>query len=236
MVETSCHGATPETFDAITQVPGSFRRFQEGIRLLLERNIPVTVKTSAMTLNKQELDAIKRFVERLGLRFQVSSTICPALDGDLSPCQYRLTPDEVVELEYPRHDQDETAACPAAGAPEPEADTGLRPPPDDRLFRCGCGTTAVHVNAWGALGACTWVTEPRADLRETSVGDAIAQVFSTVRAARYETETACRSCRVHSYCDKMPSIAWAENADPEQPVEHFCEVAFKRAARADTGV
>jgi MoaA/NifB/PqqE/SkfB family radical SAM enzyme len=159
-IEISCHGATEETFDRITQVPGSYKRFLKGIELLRSRGLPLKLKTSAMTLNKHELDNIKDFVEGLGLRFQLSRTIYPRLNGDLEPCHYRLSSDEIVELEFGEGDFDEgNEAC----SVETGATEGLEAPPDDRLFRCGCGTFAVHINAWGSLGACTWVNEPRAN-------------------------------------------------------------------------
>jgi radical SAM protein with 4Fe4S-binding SPASM domain len=158
----------------------------------------------------------------------LSSKIYPRLNGSLEPCDYRLSPDEIVELEFGESDFDEEdEACQEAA----EIGEGLEQPPDDRLFRCGCGTSAVHINAWGRLGACTWVNEPRADLGEKSVAQGVAEVFPQIRGARYQTDTPCRSCQVYTQCDKMPSIAGAENGDREQPVEHFCQTAFKRAER-----
>jgi len=229
-IDISCHGASEETFDGITQVPGSFKRFLKGIELLRSRGLPFKLKTKAMTLNKHELDKIKDFVEGLGLPFQLSSALYPRLNGDLEPCDYRLSPDEIVELEFSQSDFDEEdEACPV----ETGAGDNLEPPPDDRLFRCGCGTTGIHINAWGNLGACTWVSEPRANLDEKSVSQGINEVFPQIRGAKYQTDTPCGSCQVYTLCEKMPSIAWAESGDREQPVEHFCQTAFKRAERLD---
>jgi len=221
-IDISCHGATEKTFDQITQVKGSFQRFLKGIRLLLERELPVKLKTNVMTLNKHELAQIKALVEGFGLRFRLSTAIYPRLNGDLTPTEYRLSPEEIVAMERAERGLDPEVRCSAV-----EADLG--PPPDDRLFRCGCGTTSVHINAWGKLGTCTWVNEPRVDLGERSVAVAIAEVFPKIRAARYETDTACRPCPVYSLCDKMPANAGAETGDPERPIEHFCQVAYKRA-------
>ncbi len=227
-IDISCHGATEETFDSITQVPGSYKRFLKGIELLRSRGLPFKLKTNAMTANKHELNLIREFVEGLGLRFQLSSTIYPRLNGDLEPTEYRLSPDEIVELDFAEGDFDENdEAC----AVKTGIGESLEPPPDDRLFRCGCGTFGIHINAWGKLGACTWVNEPRADLAEKSVAQGIAEVFPQIREAKYQTDTPCRSCQVYSLCNKMPSIAGAENGDREQPVEHFCQTAFKRAER-----
>jgi radical SAM protein with 4Fe4S-binding SPASM domain len=231
-IEISCHGATEETFDRITQVQGSFQRFLKGIRLLVERGLPIKIKTSAMTVNQHELEQIKAFVEGLGTKFRLSSAIYPRLNGDLTPTTYRLSPDEIVALEFPEGTPDmDEAPCAAQQDGESGAaiEAGGGPPADDRLFRCGCGTTAVHISAWGKLGACTFVNEPRADLRQQSVAAGIAEVFPRIRATRYETDTPCRTCHVHAMCDKMPANAAAEAGDPEQPVAHFCQVAYKRA-------
>ena len=225
-IEISCHGATDETFDQITQVKGSFQRFLKGIRLLVERALPIKIKTKAMQLNKHELGQMKAFVEGLGADFRPSSAIYPRLNGDLSPTMHRLSPDEIVELEYAESDLDDKLdSC------EAMTQTGLGPPPDDRLFRCACGTTGVHISAWGKLGACTWVNEPRVDLRERSVAAGIAAVFPQIRETRYQTDTPCRTCHVYSLCNKMPANAAAEASDREQPVEHFCLVAYKRAEK-----
>ncbi len=223
-IEISCHGATAETFDRITQVRGSFQRFLKGVRLLVERGLPIKLKTNGMSLNKHELGQIKALVEGFGLRFRLNNAIYPRLNGDLTPTAYRLSPDEIIAIEGADRDLDREERCSAV-----EAD--LSPPPDDHLFRCGCGTTSVHINAWGKLSTCTWVNEPRVDLARTSVAEAIAEVFARVRAARYETDTACKTCQVYSLCDKMPANAGAESGDPERPVVHFCQVAHKRAER-----
>ena len=224
-ISTSCHGATPETFEKVTQVKGSFERFKKGIRLLQERNLPIEVKTKAMTVNKHELDEIRAFIEGLGLKFRISTAIYPRLDGDVTSVEYRISPDEVLAVSEHFAGQCEHEEC--------EGQTEVwepASPPDASLYRCGCGTTAVHINAWGGLSACTWV-EPRADLRERSVARGIAEVFPEIRAATYQTDSPCGRCEIHSLCNKMPANAAAESGDREQPVDHFCTLAHGRAAR-----
>jgi MoaA/NifB/PqqE/SkfB family radical SAM enzyme len=225
-IEISCHGATDETFDRITQVKGSFQRFLKGIRLLVERGLPIKIKTKAMTVNHHELDQIKALVEGLGTQFRLGTSIYPRLNGDLTTATYRLSPEEIVALENQEGDGEPEDRC-------TQAEIEIGPPVDDRLYRCGCATTAVHINAWGQLGTCTWGTE-RADLRQTTVAAGIAEVFPQVRGARYQGETPCRTCQVYTFCDKMPANAAAENGDREQPVTHFCRVAYQRAHQMGT--
>ena len=50
-IEITLYGATRETYEALTQVPGSFDRCMKGIRLLQERNLPLKLKTVPTTVN-----------------------------------------------------------------------------------------------------------------------------------------------------------------------------------------
>ena len=230
-LEISCHGATPETFDAVTQVPGSFAKFCDGMRRLRARGLGYRIKTKAMTLNRGELPQIRRFVESLGAEFSVNGTIYPRLNGDLAPTQYRLAPEEIAAVEDGALDAER-----CCDEPPPLSADALQPPSSDRLYRCGCGTSAVHINAWGYLSACTFFKEPRINLREHAVAQAVAQCFAHIHGAQYGSTSPCRTCRVHAFCDKMPSAAWAETpgGDVEQPVPHLCRTAYAKA-RALTG-
>ena len=59
-VEITLNGITKETYERVTRLPGSFDRCMKGIQLLLERNIPLRLKTTITTLNKHELWKIKK--------------------------------------------------------------------------------------------------------------------------------------------------------------------------------
>jgi radical SAM protein with 4Fe4S-binding SPASM domain len=99
VIDVSCHSVNEEAFDRFTQMPGSFRAFLRGMELLHASGLPFTFKTKAMTWNKEELPAIKRFVETFDQPFGYTTGISPRLNGDLSSLAYRLSPREVNELE-----------------------------------------------------------------------------------------------------------------------------------------
>ena len=231
-IDVSCHGATPETFEKVTQVAGSFRRFQDGIRRLLARGLPLKIKTKAMTVNRHELPKIKAFVESLGLQFNLYTTIHPRLNGDLSSTQYRLSPKEIVELELGEAlvaDEWEER-CGNEGTPT-SSGAAFNAPPDDRLFRCGCGTNTITINPYGILRACTHTTWPAFDLRTMDFMDAFGRLVEAIRQARYTDESPCRSCPVYTLCDKNPAMALHEAGSVEAPVKHFCDVAFGKAEK-----
>ena len=232
-LELSCHGASPEIFDRVAQVPGSFKRFLEGIRRILAHGLPLRIKTKAMTINRHELSEIKTLVESFGLDFSLSTVIHPRLDGDLSSTDYRISPEEIIEIElgsaFDSFEEEEescgTEKASAAFSPS------LTPPPDDRLFRCGCGTNTVKINPYGILRACTFTTWPSYDLRSMSVREAFERLVEEIHNARYTGDSPCRVCPVHRFCDKHPVMALYEAGSMEAPVPHFCETAFGKAAK-----
>ncbi|MFQ5341628.1 MAG: radical SAM protein, partial [Anaerolineae bacterium] len=96
MVEITLYGATAETYERVTGVPGSYERCMGGIDLLLDRGIPLTLKTMVLTLNRHELEAMKALARDFGVGFRYDAQIWPRLDGRRAPCSLRLSPEEVV--------------------------------------------------------------------------------------------------------------------------------------------
>ncbi len=92
-IEITLYGATRETYEALTQVPGSYDRCMRGIRLLLERNLPLKLKTVPTTVNRHEIFEMKRLAEEeFGVEFKFDSAINPRIDCSQSPLAVRLTP------------------------------------------------------------------------------------------------------------------------------------------------
>src|SRR5438093_7155130 len=105
MIEISFHGLTEQSFDQITQGPGSYARCLEGIGLIRERNLPLALKTTGMTINRHEVLKIKEFVDRLGedgagnVQYKFGSDIRPRLDGSEDILQYQLPIEDVRSIE-----------------------------------------------------------------------------------------------------------------------------------------
>lgn len=221
-IDISCHSVTEEPFDWFTQVPGSFRAFSRGLALLRDSGLPFTLKTKAMNWNRGEMPAIRQFVESFGQEFGFTTTLSPRLNGDLSSLSYRIAPDDAVALleNQPEAEGDEERCA---------RSTDLPTPITDRLYRCGCGTGTIHINAWGELGTCTLQYERRVSLRAHPLADAIEMLFREIRGLRYQGESPCRTCDIHTFCDKKPSDARWECGAAEAPIPYDCDVALALA-------
>jgi MoaA/NifB/PqqE/SkfB family radical SAM enzyme len=162
MIEISFHGFTKESFDQITDGRGSYERCLAAIQLLLERNLPLTLKTTGMTINRDEVLQIKEFVNRVGnglqrnVHYKLGSEIRASLDGSEDVYRFQLSEKDVTALEQAdpelraeRFRQDVQAASrPAAG--------------------CAGGHQKFHIDAYGQLQLCTQNRRESYDLRRGS--------------------------------------------------------------------
>jgi MoaA/NifB/PqqE/SkfB family radical SAM enzyme len=155
-IEISLHGVKAETFEAITRGRRSFERCRRAIRLLLDRGLPLVLKTTAMTVNHEEILAIKRYTQSLGpVGYRLGEELRPTLDGDDAP--QRLALSESARLRLLRQDPDLWAeSCRRQSAPvEP----------------CESGRRRFHIDAYGQLQLCSGNRGMGYDLRRGSFAD-----------------------------------------------------------------
>jgi MoaA/NifB/PqqE/SkfB family radical SAM enzyme len=82
LVEISMYGASAETHDRVTGVPGSFARSLQGIETLIGNDIHVGLKSILMTQNLDEFSAIRDLAQTFGVKFRLDAAIFPTLAGD----------------------------------------------------------------------------------------------------------------------------------------------------------
>ena len=167
MVEISAHGLTTDSFDRITGRRGSFGRCREGIALLLERGLPVTIKTQGMTVNRDEILEIKRWADSLGaVRFKFGAGMRPRLDGSNDTYAYQLTQQEIAAIEE---------ADPQMCAERREKLEAER----DRPLTCGGGKLSFHIDAYGQLQLCSNNRRRGYDLRHGTFREGFYELLPT---------------------------------------------------------
>lgn len=144
----------------------------------------------------------------------------PRLTGSLKPCSFRLSPEQIIDLD--RHFQDD-GECQENDLKE----ENFIPP--DTLFRCAAGISSFHISPYGELIFCTFMRQPYFDLRKGSFREGFHTLYPKIRRAKYRTDSKCKECRIFYLCSQCPALAELENGHPEDPVGYFCELAHKRA-------
>ena len=114
IVEITVYGATQETFEAVTQQPGSFSACMIGIERLRSAGVRLRLKTMVLTLNVDEFPAIRQMALDMGVQFRHDcsthsavlhddnggrSNICGG-EGNLADIlQYRILPEQAVAVD-----------------------------------------------------------------------------------------------------------------------------------------
>ncbi len=221
MIDITLNGITAETYERITRVPGSFQKCLEGVDLILKRNLPLTLKSNGMTLNRDEILKIKEYV--MGLKkakYRYDSILLPKLDGSKEPCRLRLSPDEIIDIEY----TDDTMREQWKGCFQAEHDL----PDPESLYRCGAGIDSFYINPYGELQLCSALRKPSFNLRQGPFREGFYHLFPKIRSAEYQTDSKCKDCKIWYLCPQCPARAKLENGNQEASVQYFCELAHKR--------
>jgi radical SAM protein with 4Fe4S-binding SPASM domain len=223
-IEITLYGRTKETYDALTAIPGAYERCMRGIRLLLERGLPLKLKTVGTSVNRHELTSMKDFAEQeLGVEFKFDSLINPRIDCSRAPLAVRLSPEEVValDLHWPN------VAAEHRGNLQREIDK----PTDlgNTVYSCGGGLKTFAIDPYGNMSICVLSHQETYNIRNGSVREGWEQFLLEVRTREGRRLNKCTGCRIRSVCSMCPANGELENGDPESPVEFLCEVAHLRA-------
>jgi radical SAM protein with 4Fe4S-binding SPASM domain len=223
-IEITLYGRTRETYERLTRVEGSFDRCMRGIELLRERGLPLKLKTVAVTINRHEIADMERFARGLGLEFKFDGMINARIDCSHSPLGVRLSPAEMVELDF----ADPARAAEWAKLVRGRADAPA-PAPSDRVYHCGGGISAFSIDPEGKMSICVLSTKDTYDLREGTFETGWREFLSKVRAKPATRLTKCSGCAIRELCSTCAATAELEHGDAETPVDYFCEVAHLRA-------
>ena len=223
-IEITLYGATKETYEALTKIPGSFDRCMRGIRLLMERGLPLKLKTVPTTINYHEVYEMKRFAEEdLGVEFKFDPLVNPRTDCSQSPLAVRLTPEQAVGLEF----RDPVRRAEYLRMVEGELAAAHRR--SSNRYTCGGGHNGCAIDPAGHMTICVLSHRDGYDLRAGSFTDGWDSRLKDIRQTKNTRQTICTNCRITSLCSMCAANGELESGDAEKPVDFLCQVAHLRA-------
>lgn len=228
-IEVTLNGITTKTYEAITQIKGSFSIVMENIKRIKEKRLPLILKSNCLKQNKNEIAKIKAFVDKfLGKArgkyyFRYGPLIYPRLNSNKIPTNFRLSFREILEMRK----QDANIWQ--------EYQRGLNADfPDFRrnrsyLYRCNTWMTNFFINPYGRLKFCNVSEKFSVDLKATAFKDGFYKTFPKLWNEKFKTNSKCRDCQLRSICYHCPARAYLETGDEEAPVEYYCQLAKESA-------
>jgi radical SAM protein with 4Fe4S-binding SPASM domain len=225
-IEITLYGRTQQTYEQVTGIPGSFARCMQGIRLLLERELPLNLKAMAIESNKHELWDMKRFVEdELGLEFKFDAILNPRCDCSQGPLEVRLSPEAVVKLDL--QDPDRMDAW--RDLVKRSKHSRKLPQNSKAIWQCSSGLNTFAIDPYGTLRMCVLSQKDGYDLRNGDFQEGWEQFLYKLRQKKISKQTKCLACVIRDMCGLCPANADLENLDEEEPVDFLCQVAHLRA-------
>ncbi len=233
LAEVTVYGMKPESYEAVSRVPGSYAEFRRGVDLLLDRRVPFVVKGALLPPNRGEMAEFAAWAAKI-----------PAMDKPLSYSMFfdlrgrrdseaknrqiaglRLSPEEgvaVLTRDREAYLKEMRQFC-----------LKFMGPAGDRLFACGAGH-GTCVDAYGRAQACLMLRHPDTiyDLKAGSLRDALTTFFLRLRemkATNLDYLARCARCFLKGLCEQCPAKSWTEHGTLDTPVEYLCRVAHAQA-------
>ena len=214
--EITLYGATAETYEAVTGVPGSYARCCAGIEALVKRRVPLGLKTTLTQQNVGELEDMRQMAHNWGVPFLTGWLLSRRRDGhssDVDSC--RLSAQDCVALE---------AAGRAFSDASDKAALRKSSGKNNSNFYCPAGKASFVVTSAGAMNACLQLTQPEARSLDIGFRSAWEQVQLFVDNAPPPAPV-CHTCNARVYCPLCPAWSLLETGTWNEPVPYLCAIA-----------
>lgn len=169
LIEVSLHGASPESHDRQTRVPGSFVRLISNLREARALGLRIKLNSPLTLWNEHEIEAVYALADELGVPGDFDPLITRRDNGDAEPQQIAPSREGIARLL--KHQRARSIALRAKQpsiatvAAQAEAD----PPATGREKHCGAGSSSITVDPFGNVYPCVQWRRRIGNLHEQSI-------------------------------------------------------------------
>lgn len=227
-LEISFHGASPGTFENITQVRGSYDKVLAVIKMFKEKGVIVTMKACVLDLNLDEVANIMRFAKSLEASFRYSQFVVPKLDCDPSPVSHRIPPQEFISI-----NKRFAGIIKSTNRHKPKikmdplringVDTRAADP--DKAFNCMAGRSMMFINPYGEMKPCIVLPTPSYDISGGNLKDGWRYMVKFTEETKRPYGWECNTCDLSQFCSVCPARAYLNSGDMFGCPKYFKEVA-----------
>jgi radical SAM protein with 4Fe4S-binding SPASM domain len=220
-VQVSIYSHRPAVHDAITKLPGSLKRSLDGIRLLRQRGVKVTIANVLMRQNMQDYAGVVALAKELDVIYSIDPTITPMMDGDRSILNLGIGQKELKQIfRTPELVGNVEEFCATPGAVGDDVLDG---------FPCSAGHTFCYVSPYGDVYPCVSFPLPTGNLRKQKFLDIwnYSPEMNDVRSITARDLPTCGTCSHVGSCSRCPGLAYMEG-NMRGPSTQDCEKSFAR--------
>jgi len=218
-VEISLYGATAETYESITGIPGSYDACLRGIDLLVSKGVRVFLRSMILTTNEHEFDEMHAVATRNGLPFRADFAVFPRFSGDRSPTSYRVDSKSAVALEM---------KLPQAKMKHEKSLERERSRSAKRLYECSAGRTNLNISPDGILQPCLMLSNPSADICEEGLSLAWGKIGKVMDGKLRNPESECNGCELKPLCNNCPAFSRLDANLEQGKSDYHCALGRER--------
>jgi radical SAM protein with 4Fe4S-binding SPASM domain len=205
----SFYGGSKETFEAVTQVPGSYERVLDGLKYAVSRKIRVRMKTPVISSNLCTLDKMKELARELKIAYRYTPMISPKDDGSKETLVHRLSDDEMRT--FLRGEKKENLS---------------HRPKDPDTPLCTAARAQVTISPVGEVYPCVQLRHSGGNIRQRPFGEIWkSDVFEAYRKISLAHLENCTGCRLLAYCVPCVGFAEIEHGSYKKAPAEYCRLA-----------
>lgn len=220
-VQVSVYSHRPEVHDAITKLPGSWKRTLAAIRFLKSHGLRVVIANVLMIANMRDQTGVRAMADELGLRYTLDPTVTPKMDGDCSILGLRVPG---TELQGIFHNEALVGNVKEYCSPPTPAKAD-----DLEDYPCSAGHSSCYISPYGDVFPCVQFPLPSGNVRRQKFIDIWrhSRQLAEVRSIRLKDLPVCSSCSHAAACTRCPGLAYMEG-NMRGPSSADCEKSFYR--------
>ena len=222
-VQVSIYGATSKTHDAITLLPGSFRRTLKGIEFLKEAGVKVEIAFPLMNKNFHERYLVRDLAKSVGCLISPSHMITARNNGSRDTFSLRLDDNQLREFL-----EDKELAGFYVGR-KPFQDHEFYFGFSDLLEAAPCysGFNSCAISPSGKVLPCNQLLYEVGDLRKNNFYNIWhnSPKLKYLRSLNLRDLEECANCKLLLSCARCPGLAFLEGEDLLGPSPENCRVA-----------
>lgn len=227
------YGASSETYEKICGDKNAYQRAIEGINFFMTLPAKISIRTTIIKDNLDDLDKIKMYVEDLdeNITFNVSRLVTKGVRGALSDVEScRLTPEESAELLCGRAKKLINELCNHESKKKHKIYTEYNKENivkdkyvNNSLYGCAAGITDYTISWDGKLIGCQLLQDCYTEPFETSFTEEWNEFPNVVK--KHTLNEICSKCSISDNCCACPATRLSESGSIYGLPKYICEEA-----------
>ena len=231
-ISTTVYGITEETYDKVTGVKGSFKRFIKALELLKQNQISVSLKFVVVKENQHEVYLAQDFAKQYNCRLLTAFSIHAASDGDLFPLEHRV--DAKFAFEFDKKDVRRREFWNQVAKDLVLERCGEKVPrhylrqEQGYLYPCDISWHSTFISHTGMMQACTKTSYNAYDLLHGDFSEGWEYLNQSFRQKKAPAAFPCTECPKFHYCEQCTANFMCDIDGYPSIDSFYCETAEYR--------